>query len=375
MGNYFVEEDIKVIEEWAKRKNLNVSFREAGADTIKCLKRGAGAKPHAILDKTIKGDSIAVKNFFECFGGRKVEAENLLKGLVGHWINNKSVIDGLYLTEAGQKVWKEKYPQMVSVTEDENVFLKLSEQNSYKVLMDYYETLKKAEGAKAEYYFSRCFFSGDYDMHDLYQVNAPVASMKDVELIVEVQGELLEARKKQLMKMYGLSKEDFAEESNADYCRIQHGPQCNYIAQMINENVRAKNMSQINALVDVVCRPSLPVNMFFSGKEQNKQKGLWKEIVSHQALIDEINKMGNTVTQTKEFGVTKEELEAIKEQIEQYKVSTVKHAIKLAVELTGKPISEVQFNDIKDKCSELNEKYKKEFEKYFNEAKKTLTNL
>ena len=367
MGYYFVKEDEKVIEDWAKDKNLKVSFREAGADTIKCLERGAGAKPHAILDKTIKGDSEAVKDFFKHFGKERGKAEDLLKGLVGHWTKEKA-IDGLYLTGVGQQEWAKGHLDMIKQSKEGNSYLELSGNNHMETLMAYYDALVKNKGAQAEYYFCRCFYSGDYDMHDLYQSNAPVPSKIDMQLIKDVQEKLLKDRQKQLIKAYGLKDEDFQGEENADYYRIQHGPQCNYIAQMINENVKAKNMSQINALVDVVCRPSLPVNMFFANKEQAGKKGMWKEIVSHQLLLEEIRNMGNTVTQTKAMGITKEELQAIDEQIEAYKVSTVRHAIELIATLNNKNVIAVTFKELKKECPKLVDKYKDKLEEYFNKA-------
>ena len=52
--------DFQILREFMIEKNITcITFREAGEDTIKKLEAGSGAKPHSILDKTIR------KNDFE----------------------------------------------------------------------------------------------------------------------------------------------------------------------------------------------------------------------------------------------------------------------------------------------------------------------
>ena len=51
---FVAEGDMKSILEFCKKNNARVTFRDAGADSIRQLKMGAGAKPHSILEKSIK---------------------------------------------------------------------------------------------------------------------------------------------------------------------------------------------------------------------------------------------------------------------------------------------------------------------------------
>ena len=51
---YLVDGDLEVIKKWMNNKNTSFSIRAAGHLTIECLKRGAGAKPHSILEKKLK---------------------------------------------------------------------------------------------------------------------------------------------------------------------------------------------------------------------------------------------------------------------------------------------------------------------------------
>ena len=58
---YLLKEDAKSIEAYAGKHSVMVSFRNAGSATLNQLKKGAAAKGHDILDKTIKSKTLGLK--------------------------------------------------------------------------------------------------------------------------------------------------------------------------------------------------------------------------------------------------------------------------------------------------------------------------
>ena len=92
--NYVTGTDFAVISkfvgETSQSRKYALTFREAGENTIMRLDQGAGAKPHDILEKTIKK-----------VGGKEPEMPEginyeVVKGFVGRWKDNK--LQGIYLT-------------------------------------------------------------------------------------------------------------------------------------------------------------------------------------------------------------------------------------------------------------------------------------
>ena len=143
-----------------------------------------------------------------------------------------------------------------------------------------------------DYYFARCFFAGDYDLHDVFVNNQAVALGEDEILLSILQHDLFEDRYRQLQERYGINVkvlenrpglterygadlvamvesrmrdekqayrryqnmnvEDLPDAVNAgtfveeDYRRVQHGPQHLYVQQMIAENEKfCNNIDQI----------------------------------------------------------------------------------------------------------------------------------
>lgn len=84
--NYFgiyIKNDFILTTYLSKSYNYAISFREAGADTLARLESGAGAKPHIILDKTIKKKSLDAKYKALKCAEISIEGNTLLEKLVG----------------------------------------------------------------------------------------------------------------------------------------------------------------------------------------------------------------------------------------------------------------------------------------------------
>ena len=248
-------------------------------------------------------------NEFDLINGGKLKGE-MIKGLVGHW--GEKSIEGIYLTNVGKNTIKAmSHKNMKIISNGDNSYLELKDTASKKALSDFYSNeCKEMPGgeALAEYYFTRCFFSGDYDIHDLFETGKPVATIRDMELFTELQKELIVAKREEIENYYNVDKNviDFASEIDTNYQRIQHGPQYNYIAQMINENTDCKDEKELNGIVTEVAQMSEPV-LYITQKdkpveldktkiiEQYIKNGVtvkvtWldkNEIIKHQNYIEE----------------------------------------------------------------------------------------
>lgn len=280
--DFVMDEDRAAIENWAAGyPDVMISFREAGEFTIRRLREGAGAKPHKILDKTIKpGEGAkgqAVSDFLSSLPGET--AERIL-GLTGVW--NGDEIVGVYLTAIGEMTMKANgFPVeyrygLYGICQP---YFPLGKEEERQALADFGAGCHETWPGLGAYYFARCFFAGDYDLHDLYEHGTPVEYGQDRESLRVLQEDLLRARRRQLSERYGedvVSQEtldaltercgaenvnyvlrrmqeekeeyhtfhsvravgsDFQNLIDEDYQRVQHGPQSLYVKQMLEENV------------------------------------------------------------------------------------------------------------------------------------------
>lgn len=376
--DYLVDKDMTIIEAWAKKKEcIGISFRPAGEKTLKCLRRGAGAKPHEILDKTLKrknGDSQRtiehnglIDKFFDGFDPKIDEAKDLLEGLVGHW--TKSQVDGVYLTSIGYDEFKKAGGFDFGTNEKNMPYLVLESKEQKTKLISYFEGLAKDEKQKAYYLFTRCFFSGDYDVHDLLWDRWQVPTLMDMKLLKDLQTALITGRKEQLIADYGLTQEDLKNESKYDheYCRVQHGPQYNYTAQMLNENnkhmgVGEKNnkhvdVRKINLLVESVINIDPPVAVY----DNCVLKGEWDILANTSEVEDYYQKYGRTVKET--WGS--------KEGRERFIRNNIKRIVRLCFPDAGRG-TKVTPKMLLEQVPQLKEVYGNDYETYADAALKEL---
>lgn len=229
--SYISEKDFELLRQFMITKNITcISFREAGEDTINKLEKGAGAKPHSILEKTIKEIDFDAEQGSASYAG--IPKKERLYGLVAKREkafdkDKRGKIIGLYLTSFGRKVFTTSniLTNCEIESENEHSYIQVNESNIPRII----DLLEKCD---CNYY--PCFFTGDYDVHDMMQSNKIVVSEVDMQLL----GFFQEKSKQQWKTnfMTGNLPNGFEEKFLKDYQRIQHGPQYNYIAQMVNEN-------------------------------------------------------------------------------------------------------------------------------------------
>lgn len=240
--------------------NLIVSFRKAGERAIRMLAAGAGAKPHKILDKSVKRERLerifseqdiaAVPNIERICGlvARPVVREADLPAVTDMLAYPPGAaepvdlrkclnIAGLYLTRAGAEHF-EGLDRFTVKRDAQTCYLEVD--GALTGLIERFTT-SQGEILPAEHY-AKWFISGDYDIHDLICLSGssrhPVVSDSPDEI-------------RFLTKMNDAmtGKDRFSQALTKftpdEYDPIQHGPQYNYIVYTYNHEPKTKINEQV----------------------------------------------------------------------------------------------------------------------------------
>lgn len=250
-----------------------VSFRKTGRYSVLMLEAGAAAKPHRILDKTIKGSSITDEE-------KNCKALVLLYGLVAvrEKIDGKpnGPIIGLY-KESDSTIFEKNemtLPEFVSAATgiDLDELAALDNMDEETILLEMAKD--KSESKFSAKHYAQKYIAGDYDIHDLLdkvtQVHpVPSDSLDEFRALNNLNAIMKNGER------YSGKETKFIE--NLHY-PVQHGSQYNYVAHMCDKENRAD-------IVMGVAQASFPVLML--NIVQNKVE--WLEIKT----LDELNKYYN----------------------------------------------------------------------------------
>lgn len=204
-----------------------VSFRHTGKDSTRMLEAGAAAKPHSILDKTIKEGAMTAE---EAAYAPLV----LLHGLTAYRERNDSDIQGLYAVVSDTKYVVRRRGQgedlcsfiagMTRLTWDEVHALEGMKKE------DILELMKQPDSRYYAANYAMDYIAGDYDLHDLLKLTShihPVPSDGDEEIQArnELNSIFMTGTKDSIKGLKAVKNLHFP---------VQHGPQYNYIAYMYN---------------------------------------------------------------------------------------------------------------------------------------------
>lgn len=196
-NGFLLKEHADAISESANNHSLIVVFRQTGIDSLQRIKNGNPCKGHALLNKTVK-----IKN------GEKTyicdeDVFKKVKGLVGygHGENGKLILDGLYAYENNNIVQK-----------------KIDE-----VSLNNSEEMKK-------------FFTGDYDMEDLFTTfngitQRALAATPEEKSAINYMNNSIDRLGKR--KNNEISEEDT---TLCEYSVIRHGAQSTHISLLLSES-------------------------------------------------------------------------------------------------------------------------------------------
>ncbi|MCP1489935.1 insecticidal toxin complex protein TccC [Pseudomonas fluorescens] len=224
---------MKALEDASRKGNFAVSFRSAGKATLGAIAKGAAAKGHNILEKTIKKSSIE-----KAYGADK--APSLLaklkaagiEGYVGHWDNMG--LAGIYLS---------------GVNEHDMPILPIDINNLEASLAP----------LKTHANWSTMPFTGDYDMHDLITFRGAgrprtvLADSKEEKDIID------------MMNRYVAAADPGRPFDIKQRNVIRHGPQVNFLSHMLASEPEV--VANFGGLLGAVARPGeFPVAMLDRGQ-------------------------------------------------------------------------------------------------------------
>ncbi len=208
-ASYVRPEHLKALGVATRLTGTAVSFRPAGAETLKRLGQGALPKPHDLLHKSIKPGT------FAAIGGEDVEArmsvmrQHDLDGFVGHYTNGR--LDGVYVDR--------KHPGMaelplVADEQGKHHYLPINADNPGPDLVALHQVPDYVKG----------MYTGDYDT--LHTIN--LAGNRGP----QAQGE--ELRTVAALNCAVGAVDQGRPFGDARQAVVQHGSQYNYVAHMRN---------------------------------------------------------------------------------------------------------------------------------------------
>ncbi|MBI0330686.1 hypothetical protein [Burkholderia plantarii] len=220
------------IAEVARIMNVAVSFRPAGAQTLKRLAAGARPKPHDLSDETIKPDALAGVYVDRHEAERRMAQmrRHDLDGYVGHY--GDGALDGVYVAHTAPGM--SALPLRPAPEAPGWMYLPVDHDDPGESLTRLHHTPDREGG----------LVTGDYDMHDAINMSG-------------ARGPLGEGQEAGLMS--GINRSVAAVDPRRPIDQpwmsvVQHGPQYNYLAHMRNQEPGAR-------IDERVARPSLPVAM------------------------------------------------------------------------------------------------------------------
>jgi insecticidal toxin complex protein TccC len=259
--SFILDLHMPAIEKVSREKNMAVSFREAGSSTIEALKKGAAAKGHNILEKTIKLSSVESVYRSQSSDIMLKAEENKLKGLVGAWKERKNTVGSTKRTLGIEGV----YVHNNQSGDDEKFSVDLGTPHAQELL----HALNKFKIVTP--------YTGDYDMHDIILFSESGDQGRIPEADSSEEKDVINSINKEVA--FVDSKRPF---ENTAMNVIRHGPQVNFVQHMW-ESEREKVVSD-NGYLGIVANPGpFPVAVV--------NRGDWEILESKQELVDFYKRM------------------------------------------------------------------------------------
>ncbi|BDA66013.1 hypothetical protein RIVM261_085800 [Rivularia sp. IAM M-261] len=232
------EKHLDAIADVCKKNKYTIAIRETGPLSIKRIAQGAKAKPHTILEKSIKESSLKK--------GYEDEAKDILKklekldldGFVGHW-NEAGKLIGIRIDKIPRNI-KRRFKLIVK-ERDRIAFVPLD--------------LEKNDGGKAIRKlkitpdWKKYLYTGDYDLHEVYSHKGggsgqiPEATPEKVKLLNQLNEGIQKSGEHSKMRE-GKAKLDDKTKTihvSGDHAMFQHGDQATYRK---NQHLEAKALEQ-----------------------------------------------------------------------------------------------------------------------------------
>ena len=242
------EGHLEAISDVCEKNKYTIAIRETGPLSIRRIAEGAKAKPHTILEKSIKESSVK-----KGYNNRAQEVLRKLEqwdldGFVGHWNANNELI-GLRIDNIPPKVERQVYIQKDNGMP--YVPLNVTLPGGGLAIL----RLKRVTGWK------QYLYTGDYDLHEVYSAGAgggqiAEATPEKVRLLDRLNKGIQSQGRNSAMRtgkaqLQGAPKRVHLE---GEYAMFQHGDQATY---RMNQHLEAREMeSNVAQLVQAVATES-----------------------------------------------------------------------------------------------------------------------
>ncbi len=296
---FVTAEHQKAIAAYCKKNNIILSVRDTGNLSLQRINEGAKAKPHTILEKSIKESSLATAHpeaakalkeggKFDGTPTTMIEGVSLddLKGFVGHWDKTTGKLLGLRVDKRDTK--PKTYAEVARASgtgnqESEHThallllqpYIEGKDTDSPYIPLKKFQQFKKVLGPKWKHYL----YTGDYDLHEVYKHNKTLleGSKEKARLLTGINTQIaknqgknglplrkgkIEAYEKTVKIGKGSSAREVPAsilhtEAESDYAMIQHGDQMGYITNQLHEGRLSQETRNDKAqLVEAVAQES-----------------------------------------------------------------------------------------------------------------------
>ena len=233
------EGHLERIAEVCKKHKYIIAIRETGALSIKRIEEGAKAKPHSMLEKSIKESSVR-KGYEKNVDGVLAKLKEWdLDGFVGHWGANHELI-GVRIDKIPQPILEKLNSQKEGSNESyvnqkksaKYVPLNLNEDGGGLAI----KALKRIPEWKTYLY------TGDYDLHEAYKVGQgqiPEATREKVNLLNNL-NKGIEDRPGEARLTRGNNGTETVE-LEGERAMFQHGDQATY---RMNQHLEAQALEE-----------------------------------------------------------------------------------------------------------------------------------
>ncbi|HCS12792.1 MAG: hypothetical protein COS82_06675 [Zetaproteobacteria bacterium CG06_land_8_20_14_3_00_59_53] len=223
------------------------AVRETGAASIKRLREGAKAKPHTILEKSIKKSSLEAAYGAQAATFLEMAREKDIDGFVGHWRMERKMFGDQEKTVPvdllGVRVdgYQGRHKEELTRPCPSGLFVPLEKLDEFKA--------RHPSGA-----WKRLLYTGDYDLHEVYdnrghQIAEGAEKARMVSFLNALIAPVDPSRT-------GEAHADAQHRTHVQgqYAMFQHGDQATYVANQHNE-ARASG-SRMASVVAAVSRQS-----------------------------------------------------------------------------------------------------------------------
>ncbi len=206
-----------------KKHNYAIAIRETGTLSIERIKQGAKAKPHTILEKSIKESSLENPEKLDKI--KKLD----LHGFVGHWEDDELI--GLRIDNLDSEV-EDNLKKMLSEEDKDAIDLKETPYLPLDLEKDGGGFAIKALKSIPEW--QKYLYTGDYDLHEAYSPHTsgqiPEASKEKVSLLTRLNNAIKASGQESSMRdgKVSLTGTPPRIKVEGDYAMFQHGDQATY---------------------------------------------------------------------------------------------------------------------------------------------------